>query len=550
MEGLMMERPLLISSLITHAAACHGRSEIVSRTVEGPLHRYTYRDCYARVQRLANALEALGVRRGDRVATMAVNGYRHFELYYAISGIGAVCHTVNPRLFADQIAYIVNHAADRFVFVDLDYVPLLEDIAGRIDGVEGFVVMTDAAHMPKTALAGAMCYEELIADEPDAYDWPELDEKAAAALCYTSGTTGNPKGVLYSHRSVVLHALGIQIAAFALDGRDSVLPVVPMYHVQSWGIPYSAPLCGAKLVFAGTHVDGKSLHDLFESERVTVSLGVPTVWLGLLDYLRQSGKRIDSLRMLVSGGSAPSLAMIEAFENDYGVSVNHGWGMTETGPVAAAGIHHRVLEELSPEGRLRIKLKQGLTLWGVEMKIVDDEGRRLPHDGVATGELLVRGPWVTRSYFNDAEATAAAFDDEGWFRTGDVVSVDPDSHVLITDRSKDLIKSGGEWISSIDLENVAMNHADIAEAAAIALPHPEWGERPLLVVVPRKGAELSRETVIEFLTGKVAGWWLPDDVVFVEELPHTATGKVAKRRLRELYKDHRLPTVSHAGHGS
>ena len=544
MHGLMMDMPLLIPSLIRHGAQCHGSVEIVSQTVEGPIHRYTYADAYARIRRLANALEAIGVGRGDRVATLAWNGYRHFELYYGISGIGAVCHTVNPRLFEDQIAYIINHAADRFIFLDLTFVPLLEELRDRIPSVEGFIVMTDEAHMPETSLPNAVCYETLLDDQPAEYAWPLLDERTASALCYTSGTTGNPKGVLYSHRSTVIHSLGILISSIAMRSTDTVLPVVPMFHVQSWGVPHAAPVVGAKLVFAGPHTDGETLQRLFADEQVTMSLGVPTIWLGLLDYLRASGKRIDSLRMFLSGGAAPPLSMIEAYENDYGVDVNHGWGMTETSPVAAAGIDRKVLEPLAHDARLREKLKQGQVLFGVEMKIVDDDGNRLPHDGAATGELLVRGPWVTSGYFDDDEANAVAFDAEGWFRTGDVCAIDPTGHMMITDRIKDLIKSGGEWISSIDLENTAMGHPDVAEAAAIAMPHPKWTERPMLVVVPRDGAALTRDDVLAYLDGKIVKWWMPDDVVFTDELPHTATGKVSKRRLRERYADHVLPSVN------
>ena len=381
MKGLMMEMPLLIPSLIQHAARCHGDVEIASLTLEGPMHRYSWGDCYGRVQRLAGALETLGVVQGDRIATLAWNGYRHLELYFGVSGMGAVCHTVNPRLFKEQIAYIINHAADRFIFVDLTFVPLLEDMIDEIGGIEGFVVMTDEAHMPETVLPNALCYETLLAAQDPVYRWPDLDERTASALCYTSGTTGNPKGTLYSHRSTVLHALGILVASFALRGDDVVLPVVPMFHVQSWGIPHAAPLAGAKLVFGGKHFDGEMLQKLFADEQVTVSLGVPTIWLGLLDYLRASGTRVDSLRMLISGGAAPPLSMIEAYEIDYGVPINHGWGMTETSPVAAAGINPRRLESLAPDDRIKEKLKQGQALYGVDLKIVDDDGNLLPHDG-------------------------------------------------------------------------------------------------------------------------------------------------------------------------
>lgn len=543
MEGLMMNRPLLIPSMIQHADRCHRDVEIVSVTTEGPTHRYTWGDCYGRVQQLANVLEALGVEQGDRVATLAWNSYRHLELYYGISSMGAVCHTVNPRLFKEQLVYIFNHAEDRFIFVDVTFVPLLEGILDQIGGIEGFVVMTDEDHMPETTLPNVHCYETLMAAQAPTYDWPDLDENTASALCYTSGTTGNPKGTLYSHRSTVLHAFGALASAFSLRGDDTVMPVVPLFHVQSWGIPHSAPIVGAKLVFNGPKFDGETLQKLLEDEQVTVSLGVPTIWLGMLEYLRTSGKRVDSLRMLVSGGAAPPHAMIEGFDKDYGVPLTHGWGMTETSPVAAAGINPRRMAKLNQDERITETLKQGQVLYGVDIKIVDDEGNRLPHDGETSGELYVRGPWVTSGYFNDDEANAEAFDDEGWFRTGDVAAIEPDSHIRITDRAKDLIKSGGEWISSIDLENTAVSHPDIAEAAAIAMPHPKWTERPLLVVVPRDGATVTKDSVIDFLDGRIAKWWMPDDVVFTDELPHTATGKIAKLQLREIYKDYVLPTV-------
>ena len=544
MRGLMQDRPLLISSLIDYAAEYHGATEIVSRTVEGPIHRHDYGAARRRAMRLANALEALGVGQGDRIGTLAWNGHRHFELYYAVSGMGAVLHTINPRLFAEQIVYIANHAEDRYIFTDLTFVALLEQLAPELEGVAAFVVMTDEAHMPETTLPNVHCYETLLAGGAESFDWPALDENAASSLCYTSGTTGNPKGVLYSHRSTVLHTYAACMRdVIGLGADDVVMPVVPMFHVQSWGMPHAAPLVGAKMVFNGAHFDGETLQRLIEDEQVTVALGVPTIWLGMLDYLRASGKRIDSLDKLVSGGAAPPLSMIEAFEKEYGAAINHGWGMTETSPVAAAGINPRVLARLDQDGQIRAKLKQGQVLYGVELKIVDDEGNRLAHDGKAAGELYVRGPWVTSGYYNDDAANAEAFDQEGWFRTGDVAAIEPDSHIIITDRAKDLIKSGGEWISSIDLENTAVGHPDIAEAAAIAMAHPKWGERPLLVVVVQDGATLSRDDVIEYLTGRVAKWWLPDDVVFVDELPHTATGKIAKLRLRELYKDYVLPTA-------
>jgi fatty-acyl-CoA synthase len=387
-----------------------------------------------------------------------------------------------------------------------------------------------------------MCYETLIAGHPETYDWPEFDERTAAAMCYTSGTTGNPKGTLYSHRSTVLHALTVATTIFGSRPGDVLLPVVPMFHVQAWAIPYFAPFAGSKLVFPGTKADGESLHELIESEGVTRIYGVPTVWLGMLDYLRASDKRIDRVERLLTGGAAPSLAMIHAYEEEFGVLVEHAWGMTEMSPVGSAGINDRILASRSPEEGRAMKVKQGQMLWGVEMKIVDDDGNRLPHDGAAAGELFVRGPWITSGYYNDEAASAEAFDDEGWFRTGDIATIDADGILHLTDRAKDLIRSGGEWISSIDLENEAMSHPDVVEAAAIAMTHPRWGERPLLVIVPRDGTSPTREDVIEFLRDKVAKWWLPDDVVFVDELPHTATGKVSKLQLRERFRKHTPPT--------
>ena len=543
MYGLMMKTPLLTSSLIAYAADYHGDTEIVSRTVEGPIHRYTYAQAQARAKRLANALLGLGVRRGDRVATMAWNGYRHIELYFGISGLGAVCHTVNPRLFADQIVYIVNHAEDRFIFADLPFVGLLETLRDRLRPVEGYVVMTDPAHMPATSLPNAICYETLIGEQPEAFEWPALDEDLASGLCYTSGTTGNPKGTLYSHRSTVLHSFSCCTAdhPLAASCREVILPVVPMFHVQAWGIPYAAALAGAKLVLPGPRLDGESLHELMARERVTMAAGVPTVWLGLLQYLADTGKTLDHLDNLLVGGSAPPLSLIEAFEGDHGIEVVHAWGMTETGPVATTGRLKRKFQDLPLEARHKIKLKQGRALYGVEMKIVDDAGHGLPHDGKTAGQLMVRGPWVASAYFGDEAASAAAFDAEGWFATGDVVTMDPDGHIHITDRIKDLIKSGGEWISSIDLENAATDHPEVAEAAAIAIAHPKWGERPLLIVVRRDGAEVTGAQLRAFLAAKVAKWWLPDEVVFVGELPHTATGKVSKLELRKRFADHVLP---------
>ncbi len=543
MHGLMMDSPLLTSSLIVHAARQHGDTEIVSRSVEGPIHRYTYAEAEARAKRLAKALLELGVGGSDRIATLAWNGHRHLELYFGISGLGAVCHTINPRLFADQLAYIVNHAKDRYVFLDPSFVGLLEGLHERLPGVAGFVIMTDAEHMPETSLPNTLCYETLIAAQDEGFDWPRLDENLASGLCYTSGTTGNPKGALYSHRSTVLHSFSCCTAdhPLAISCREVVLPVVPMFHVQAWGIPYAAAMAGAKLVMPGPRLDGEGLHEMLQTERVTITAGVPTIWLGLLDYLAKTGKTLDHLHSLVVGGSAAPLSMIEAFEEDHGVEVIHAWGMTEISPVATTGRLKRKFLDLSRAEQRKIKVTQGRTLYGVETKIADDAGQAQPHDGQASGQLMVRGPWVTSAYFEDQAASAAVFDAAGWFATGDVATIDPDGHIKITDRSKDLIKSGGEWISSIDLENAAMGHPEVAEAAAIALPHPKWGERPLLVIVRREAGSVTAAALRDYLAERVAKWWLPDEVAFVDELPHTATGKVSKLTLREIYAGHKLP---------
>jgi acyl-CoA synthetase (AMP-forming)/AMP-acid ligase II len=543
MRGLMMDRPLLIGALIQYAAEYHGDTEIVTRTVEGPIHRYTYAEAERRARQLAKAMKRRGIGLGDRVATLAWNTHRHFELYFAVSGIGAVCHTINPRLFVDQLRYIVNHAEDKILFVDLTFVPLAEKLVAEWPGVRHYVIMTDRAHMPETSLPGALCYEEIVAAETPDLVWPEFDENTASSLCYTSGTTGNPKGALYTHRSTLLHSFAVCSAnTVGVSMRDAILPVVPMFHVNAWGIPYAAAMSGAKLVFPGPKLDGASLHELFMAEKVTLSLGVPTVWLGLLQYLEQTGKRLDGVKRVTVGGSAAPSAMIAAFEEKYGVQCIHGWGMTEMSPVGTLALPKLKHLSLSVDEQLAIKSKQGLPLFGVDMKVVGPDGKPLPHDGKSSGELLVRGPWIVSGYFNDDQASAAAFDAEGWFRTGDVAAIDSDGYMIIVDRSKDVIKSGGEWISSIDVENAAMGHPEIAEAAVIGLPHPKWDERPLLIVVAKPGCQPSKESITDFLSGKIARWQLPDDIVIVPELPHGATGKVLKTRLREQFKDHRLPT--------
>ncbi len=539
MRGQMMDMPLLVSSLIEHADRNHGDVEIVSRSLEGPIHRTTYSKAHARARRLAQALARLGVREGDRVGSLAWNGYRHFELYYGVSGMGAVMHTVNPRLFPDQLQFIVNHAEDRYVFFDLSFVPLVEKLAPACKGVKGWVAMTDRAHLPKAGVPNLLCYEDLLEREDGDYAWPQLEESTAAGLCYTSGTTGNPKGVLYSNRSTILHAYAASLPdIFNCSARSVILPVVPMFHVNAWGIPYFATMNGAKLVFPGAALDGKSLYELFEAEKVTDTAGVPTVWLALLAYMKQNNLKFSTLKAAIVGGSACPPAMIETFRNDYGVQCKHAWGMTEMSPLGSVCTLKAKHADLPREKQRELECKQGRTIFGVQMKTVDGEGKELPRDGKAFGDLLVRGPWVLSEYYK-SEGGATLRD--GWFATGDVATLDADGFMQITDRSKDVIKSGGEWISSIDLENIAVAHPAIAEAAVIGVRHPKWDERPLVVAVKKPGATLTREELLDFYKGKVAKWCMPDDVAFVEQLPHTATGKLLKTKLRQDFKDYKLP---------
>ena len=541
--GQMMERPLLISSIIDYAAAVHGDAPIVSRDAAGRTHRYGYRAASVRIARLAHALKAMGVQPGDRVATVAWNGYRHFELYYAISGIGAVCHTVNPRLFRDQLVHIFNHAEDRFVFVDPSLLPLVEGLAPDLKSIESVVVMSDAAETPETALENLLCYETLLEGQPDSIDWPEFDERTAAALCYTSGTTGNPKGALYSHRSTVLHALGSIVGQDGwLSPKQVFMPIVPMFHVCAWGYPYACPISGTAMVMPGPRLDGASLHDLIEAEGVIWAAGVPTLWYGLMEHLRNTGGTLTQFKALVCGGAAPSLALIQEIES-HGVSFLHGWGLTETSPVVTTCLNSTVPETLKGEDRQRYKLKQGRPLFGIDVKLAGQDGAAVPRDGESSGEILLRGNTVIDGYFRDPGASANAFDDDGWFRTGDIGTLDSYGALQLTDRAKDLIKSGGEWISSIDLENVALGHPAVAAAAAIAIPHPKWDERPLLVVLPAEGQAPKKQEILDYLAGKVAKWWLPDDVTFIEEMPLTATGKVSKRQLRERFAAYKLPSA-------
>jgi fatty-acyl-CoA synthase len=542
MKGLMMETPLLISSIAQHAEKFHGDREIVSVTADNPQHRYTFREAMARAKQLANALGRLGVKQGERVASLAWNDYRHLEVYYGVSGSGYVCHTINPRLFPEQIVYIINHAEDRFICVDAMFVPLLEAIADKIPNIEGFIVMTDEAHMPDTSLPNVMCYETLVAAEAPVFDWPEFDERTASALCYTSGTTGNPKGVLYDHRSTILHAYGtLAIDVAGISSRDVVLPVVPFFHVNAWGIPYSALIAGAKLVLPGPKMgDGEALYALMDGEDVTMALGVPTVWMALLQYTEKAGKRLDKLQRSLVGGAAVPRAMIEAFRDKHGVELRQGWGMTETSPIGTVNTIKAGLESLSNDEQLDLATKAGRGIFGVEMRIVDDNGEELPWDGEAFGALQVRGPWICSDYFK-LEGSGGTHSEDGWFETGDVATIDPEGYMAITDRTKDVIKSGGEWISSIELENAAMGHPAVAEAAVIGVAHAKWTERPLLVVVKAEGADVSKEDLLAYFDGKVATWWVPNDVVFVDELPHTATGKVKKIELRKQFAEYRLP---------
>jgi fatty-acyl-CoA synthase len=546
MLGLMQDVPLLISSLIEHAARHHGDVEIVSRRVEGDIHRTNYRELNQRAKQLARALDALGVAPGDRVATLAWNGHRHMELYYAVAGKGAIVHTINPRLVPDQIAWIVNHAGDGCLFFDLTFVPIIEKIAAQCPKVRHWVAMTDTAHMPKsTSIPGLLCYEELLARQSAEYVWPRFDEQTASSLCYTSGTTGNPKGVLYSHRSTMLHTLGVSLPdTLNISGKDVILPVVPMFHVNAWGIPYAAAMVGAKLVFPGAGLDGKSLYELIEAEGVTLSAGVPTVWQGLLNYCEQHGLHFSTMKRTIVGGAALPPAMLRTFEEKYGVAALHAWGMTEMSPLGTACALRSSHGSLSKEALYSIKAKQGRAVFGVDMKIVNDVGKELPWDGKAFGDLYVRGPWVVREYFGE-NSEPLVKDDAGhkWFATGDVATIDSDGYMQITDRSKDVIKSGGEWISSIDIENIAVSHPGVAMAACIGIAHPKWDERPLLVVVKKPGTELTREELLRYYDGRVAKWQVPDDVAFVDSIPLGATGKMLKNKLREAFREYKLPSA-------
>jgi fatty-acyl-CoA synthase len=541
MFGLMQDRPLMISSLIEHAAAFHPRTEIVTRTIEGPTHRTNYAEIRRRSKQVANALKEIGVEHGDRVGTLASNTYRHLELYFGVSGSGAVLHTVNPRLFPEQITYIVNHAEDKVLFFDITFAPLVAKLAPSLNSVTTYVAMTDRAHMPDIDLPNLLCYEELIGSQSDQLEWPEFDERTASSLCYTSGTTGNPKGVLYSHRSTILHTLMAASGdAFAIGAGACLLLIVPMFHANAWGMPYVVAATGAKLVLPGQSVDGETIRE----EGVTFSQAVPTVWLMLFQYLDRHPEidfRSSGLKRVGIGGSAPPRSMLERFESTYGIETSQGWGMTETSPIG-------VISTLLPKHRglpldqiLDQKRKQGRGVWGVEIKLLDDNGSEVPRDGKTSGHIVIRGPWIASGYFKGEGGKLLR--EDGFFPTGDIGTIDEDGYLQLVDRAKDVIKSGGEWISSIDLENAAMAHPAVAEAAVIGIAHPTWQERPLLLIVKRGGADVTREALLEFLAGKVVKWWLPDDVVFVDELPRTATGKLSKLTLRQQFAGYKLPTA-------
>lgn len=545
MQGLMQSQQLLISSLIEFAARHHRDAEIVSRRVEGDIHRYTYTELAQRSKQLANALDGLKVAHGDRVASIAWNGYRHMEMYFGVSGSGRVLHTINPRLHPEQVAWIVNHAEDQVLCFDMTFLPLVQAVHAKCPTVRQWVALCDADKLPAdSGIPGLVSYEQWIGAQSMHYRWPQLDENTASSMCYTSGTTGNPKAALYSHRSTVLHAYGAALPdVMCLSARDAVLPVVPMFHVNAWGIPYSAALTGAKVVFPGPALDGKSLYELIEAEGVTFAAGVPTVWQMLLGHVQSVGGKFSTLNRTVIGGSACPPAMIDAFEQGYGVKVLHAWGMTEMSPLGTLCTLKNKHLKRSKEEQQRISQKQGRAIFGVDMKIVNSEGLEQPWDGKTYGDLLVRGPWILERYYKGDSPLVMDEQGQGWFPTGDVATIDEDGFMQITDRTKDVIKSGGEWISSIDIENIAMGHPAVAMAACIGMPHPKWDERPIVVLALKPGVQVSREAILAFYEGKIAKWQIPDDVVFVDAIPLGATGKMLKTKLREQFKDYQLPTV-------
>ena len=542
MLGLMQDWPLLCHRIIDHAAIQHGDRPVISRSIEGPIHTTNYAEVRRRALKVAQRLDRDGIKLGDRVATLAWNTWRHIECWYGILGIGAIYHTVNPRLFPEQICWIVNHAEDRMMFVDLTFLPILEKHADGLKTIERYVVLTDRAHMPATTLKNAVPYEEWLAEADGDFTWKSFDENTAAGMCYTSGTTGNPKGVLYSHRSNVLHAFMASLPdAKGIAARDVVLPVVPLFHANCWSLAFSTPMTGATLVMPGAKLDGPSIYELMDRYKVTFTAGVPTVWLMLLDHMEKNNLKLPSLKRIVIGGSASPRAMTQKFEQNYGVDVVHAWGMTEMSPLGSLCTIKPEYAHLTGDAKLDLQMKQGHPPFGVEMKITDDNGKELPWDGKTFGRLKVRGPAVARRYFKD---DTEILDDHGFFDTGDVATMDAAGYMQITDRSKDVIKSGGEWISSIDLENLAVGHPKVAEAAVIGVQHPKWDERPLLVIVLKKDQSATKDEILGFMQGKIAKWWMPDDVAFVPEIPHTATGKILKTELRQRFKDYRLPIAA------
>ena len=542
MLGLMQNQPLMISSLIEFAQRHHGEGEVVSRRVEGDIHRCTYTQIASRARRIANALDAMELAFSDRVATLAWNGYRHLELYFGVSGSGRVLHTLNPRLHPEQIAWIANHAEDQVLCFDLTFLPIIQAVHKKMTTVRHYIAMCDADKLPTdSGIPGLQSYETWIGAQADDYDWPEFDENSASSMCYTSGTTGNPKAVLYSHRSTMLHAFaGALPDALNMSARDCVLPVVPMFHVNAWGLPYSAAMTGCKMVFPGPAMDGKSIFELIESEKVSFAAGVPTVWQMMLAHMQAGKLRFSTLRRTVIGGSACPPAMITAFNDQYGVEVLHAWGMTEMSPLGTVCTLKNKHADLSEGQKMKVRLKQGRGIYGVDMKIVDPDGKELPWDGVAYGDLLVKGPWIISDYFKPEGESPLV---DGWFPTGDVGTIDADGYLQITDRSKDVIKSGGEWISSIDVENIAVAHPGVAMAACIGVKHPKWDERPVIAVVKKPGADVARDELLAFYEGKIAKWQIPDDVVFVDAIPLGGTGKMQKTKLREMLKDYVLPGV-------
>jgi fatty-acyl-CoA synthase len=534
MNGDMQKWTPNIASIIEHAKEFHPTKEVISRMVSGEVHRTNYEEVCIRSRKLASALEKDGYKKGDVLATIALNTYRHLEMYYGISGMGAICHTLNFRLHPEQAVYIINHAEDKIIFCEAPFIPIMEGLKDQLPCVEKYIILCDESDMPETALKNAISYEEYIKDGDENYEWPAMDDDAACGLCYTSGTTGNPKGVLYSHKSNILHAQA-SLTAMSISPNETILMVVPLFHVLAWGIPYYGPMYGSKLVMPGMQMEGEPLYDLIEKEEVTLAFGVPTIWMGLLAYCRDNNKILSSVTNTIIGGAALSLSTLQEFDEVHDVNVIHAWGMTEMSPLGTTNVPTPQMDNMTKEEKYAVQLKQGKPIYGVELKVVDDAGVELPKDGKSQGHLMVRGPWILQRYF---KAEQDAVDENGWFDTGDISVLDQDGYMTIKDRAKDVIKSGGEWISSIDLENAAFGHPEIAEACVVGIPHPKWDERPMLFVVTNDGEPIEKDSILEFLASKVAKWWLPDEIVFMKELPHGATGKLQKFELRDEYSNH------------